>query len=120
VTPPVRQPPPVVPTLTDVVPHLSDAVAPRVGDGQPLAGEASAVVVSRGVSEPDPVLVDELTDRVMAALLPRLQARYAEALQAWVLAQLETGARTIADAVRDEIAQDVRRAIVSALGTTRR
>jgi len=120
VTPPGRQPPPVVPTLTDVVPHLSDAAAPLVGDGQPPAGEASALVVSRGVSEPDPALVDELTDRVMAALLPRLQARVAEALQAWVLAQLETGARTIADAVRDEIAQDVRRAIVSALGTTRR
>ncbi|MDM7455757.1 MAG: hypothetical protein P3W97_000415 [Tepidimonas sp.] len=114
-TAPGRQPPPVVPTLTEVVAGLSAAPAAAVDRQGPEA-------MARKASEPEPTigaLVDTVTDQVMARLLPELQWRIADALQDWMLAQSSAGAVQIAAVLRDHIADHVRQALGEALGSTR-
>ncbi|MGQ9724376.1 MAG: hypothetical protein ACUVVU_03275 [Tepidimonas sp.] len=108
-TPPGRQPPPVVPTLTDVV-ELS--TVPSAPPPAPQAVDAVPQLL------PD-TLVDEVTDRVLARLLPELEGRIADALRIWFQAQSDVGARAIADTLRDQLAEHVRVALGDALGSTR-
>lgn len=132
-TPPGRQPPPVVPTLTDVVAGLSVAPAPAPS-APPFVPPASSPPGPHSIPEaatdgmateaaapvlPTEALVDTITDRVMARFLPELEWRIADALQAWMLAQSSAGAAVIAATLRDEIADHVREALGDALGSTR-
>lgn len=133
-TPPGRQPPPVVPTLTDVVAGMSvtAASAPSAPSFVPpvpsapvprsvpeAAATAGMATLDAAPALPTEALVDTITDRVMARFLPELEWRIADALQAWLLAQSGAGAAVIAATLRDEIADHVREALGDALGSTR-
>jgi len=59
--------------------------------------------------------VDALADRVLDRVLPTLQSRVAVALEAWWLGQRPQAARVVGDALREELARDVRDALVQAL-----
>ncbi|MCL6554578.1 MAG: hypothetical protein K6W08_15880 [Firmicutes bacterium] len=114
-TPPGRQPPPVVPVLTDVVPGLSAAVAPSA----PRATPSSAPVAPNppaAVTEAD---LDDLTDRILARLAPTLHEDIAEAVQRWLLAHADACARDVGAALRDPLADRIRAALHDILGSTR-
>lgn len=105
-----RRPPPVVPTLTEVI----------AGGGAPAVATVSDTPTDAGLSVTiTEEWVDTVVDRALARLLPELEWRIADALQAWLNAQVSTGALAVADALRDEIADRVRHAINDALGSTR-
>ena len=59
--------------------------------------------------------VDALADRVLDRVLPTLQSRVAVALEAWWLGQRPQAARIVGAALREELARDVRDALVQAL-----
>jgi len=105
-----RRPPPVVPTLTDVV---AGATAPVTASA---VGAAHAVDGGAALTDE---WVDAVVDKALARLLPELEWRIADALQAWLHSQVSAGALAVADALRDEMADRVRDAINDALGSTR-
>lgn len=95
----LRRPPQFVPTLTDVV-------------------QAAPLVLSTPVLEPAwPVapdddarqrLVDAVSDRVLAALQPRLQQAVMEAMQHWMAQQTSALAEQVAQSLLDEVAEACR------------
>jgi hypothetical protein len=102
-----RGPPAVVPTLTHVV---ADGPGMGAPPSQPLSGqscEAAATSLDGSCVPP----VDEMTDRIMAHVMPRLQASITQALQAWWIAHEAMAVRAIEDAMREEIAERVRAAL---------
>lgn len=103
---PGRQPPALVPTLTDIV-------APGVA---PAGGAACGMSDPAAAASPDEALVDELVDRVMARLQPllqeRLQALWAEWVERRLAEEVPALVNDLADVVRAEVART--------LGTTRR
>jgi hypothetical protein len=102
-----RHPPAVVPTLTHVVAEGPGMDAPP---SQLLSGEPCTVAATSQVGSCVPS-VDELTDRIMARVMPQLQASIRQALQAWWIAHQAAAVRAIEDAVREDVADRVRAAV---------
>jgi len=108
-----RGPPAVVPTLTHVVADGPGMGAPP-SQPLPLSGQSceAAATSLDGSCVPS---VDEMTDRIMAHVMPRLQASITQALQAWWIAHEATAVRAIEDAMREEIAERVRAALAETI-----
>lgn len=107
---PGRQPPAFVPTLTEVV--QADPLAP--GDG--LSPSADLVTVPQAWTPVDfEATVDRVTDRVLAALMERMEARVAEQVQVWWHAHAWQCGQEVARTLLDVTAGDVRDAVVQAL-----
>ena len=102
-----RQPPAVVPTLTHVVAEGPRWACPPPQLPSGRSCEAAATSLDRSCVPS----VDEMTDRIMAHVMPRLQASITQALQAWWIAHEATAVRAIEDAMREEIAERVRAAL---------
>lgn len=102
---PGRQPPALVPTLTDIVaPGVTPADRAACGTSDPPAAAPL-----------DEALVDELVDRVMARLQPLLQERLQAVWAEWVGRRL---AEEVPVLVND-LADVVRAEVVRTLGATR-
>lgn len=98
---PGRQPPHFVPTLTEVV--RAEAAAPAVPAPPPW---------SEGAVEQ---MVDRVTDRVLATVMHRLEARVAEQVQTWWQAHAWQCGQDVARTLLDAAAADVRDAVADAL-----
>lgn len=139
-----RRPPPVVPTLTEVI-EPGPRQPPRLGTvmgapaGSPMREVAEApcdpTVATPALPEspaatppvdevsadeaPADAWLDAVTDRVMARLAPRLEQRLDDALQAWWARQQADCARAVRTAVQDGMADTLREVLRETLGTTR-
>ena len=109
---PGRQPPAFVPTLTEVVP--SDPLPP--GDAWAPAAEPPAAAPVWPPADLE-ATVDRVTDRVLATVMHRLEARVAEQVQVWWHAHAWQCGQEVARTLLDVTAADVRDAVAHALAT---
>ena len=105
-----RQPPALVPTLTDVV-APGQPLAPSAGSGPPGPGSAAA---------DDEALIDALTDRVMLQLQPLLQQRLQAALAQWLAHRLAEEAAALVPPLLNDVAELVRAEVQAGLAAHRK
>lgn len=107
---PGRQPPHFVPTLTEVV--RADPV-PVSAQTAPTDPEAEAA--ASGADAATEQLVDRITDRVLAAVMHRLEVQLAERVQGWWQLHAQQCAQDVARSLLDDTAGDLRDAVADAL-----
>lgn len=106
-----RQPPHFVPTLTDVV-RVEPPVA-ATGPTAPPVGQTPSP--SAWSDEAVAQLVDQVTDRVLSAVLQRLEAEVAEQVQVWWHDNAWRCGQDVARTLLNITAGEVRAAVAQAL-----
>ncbi len=110
-----RQPPPVVPTLTEVIVPAPSAPPPATARVFAAADTEASGTGSGCGAWTD---IDELADRVLDRVLATLDSEVAAVLDAWWQSQRSAAVAQVSAALRDELAAELRVALVHHLRQT--